>query len=399
MVQQIKQSILNPVSHQIQLIATTAFGLEAIAAREIKALGYDVLETENGRITFAGSPEAICRANLWLRTAERVLLKVGGFNARSFEELFEKTKALPWSQWIPENGVFPVSGKSIKSQLSSVPDCQAIVKKAVVESLKKKYQCDWFEEKGSQFAIEAALLKDRVTLTIDTSGSGLHRRGYRESYHQAPLKETLAAAMVMLSYWNPSRVLVDPFCGSGTIPIEAALIGRNIAPGMKREFVSQRWDWIDPTLWRQARKETHDLADFTRPIQIQGYDIDEKSVRMARAYAFNALDAHDIHFERRDVADLGSRYHYGCVITNPPYGERMGSEEELERLYRTMADRFFRLDSWSVYVLTAYSALEHIFGKKADRRRKLYNGRIMCQYYQYQGPRPPRRETGGEAEK
>jgi putative N6-adenine-specific DNA methylase len=204
--------------------------------------------------------------------------------------------------------------------------------------------------------------------------------------------------MVMLSYWNPSRVLVDPFCGSGTIPIEAALIGRNIAPGMKREFVSQRWDWIDPTLWRQARKETHDLADFTRPIQIQGYDIDEKSVRIAREYAFNALDAHDIHFERRDVADLGSRYHYGCVITNPPYGERMGSEEELERLYRTMADRFFRLDSWSVYVLTAYPALEHIFGKKADRRRKLYNGRIMCQYYQYQGPRPPRRETVGEAE-
>ncbi len=384
---------------EIQLIATTAFGLEAIAAREIKALGYEVLETENGRITFQGSFEAICRANLWLRTAERVLLKVGSFNARSFEELFEKTKALPWSRWIPENGVFPVSGKSIKSQLASVPDCQAIVKKAVVESLKKTYRKDWFEEKGSQYAIEVALLKDRVTLTIDTSGSGLHRRGYRESYHQAPLKETLAAALVMLSYWNPDRVLVDPMCGSGTIPIEAALIGKNIAPGMNREFASQHWEWIDPALWRQARKETHDLADFQRPVNIQGYDVDENAIKMARRYAFNALDSHELHFERRDVAEFGSRYHYGCLITNPPYGERMGSVDELEELYTTMAQRFMELDTWSVYVLTAYPELERIFGKKADRRRKLYNGRIECQYYQYQGPRPPRRDQIGSAEK
>ena len=383
----------------IQLIATTAFGLEAIATREIKALGYEVLETENGRITFQGSAEAICRANLWLRTAERVLLKVGSFDARSFEELFEKTKALPWSRWIPENGVFPVSGKSIKSQLSSVPDCQAIVKKAVVESLKKKYRKDWFEEKGSHYAIEVALLKDRVTLTIDTSGSGLHRRGYRESYHQAPLKETLAAALVMLSYWNPDRVLVDPMCGSGTIPIEAALIGKNIAPGMNREFASQYWEWIDPALWRQARKETHDVADFQRPVNIQGYDVDESAIKMARQYAFNALDSHEIHFERRDVAEFGSRYHYGCLITNPPYGERMGSVDELEQLYVTMAERFMSLDTWSVYVLTAYPELERIFGKKADRRRKLYNGRIMCQYYQYQGPRPPRRDQNADAEK
>ncbi len=391
----------NQLTHsgEIQLIATTAFGLEAIAAREIKSLGYEVLETENGRITFQGPLEAICRTNLWLRTAERVLVKVGSFNARSFEELFEKTKALPWSRWIPENGVFPVSGKSIKSQLASVPDCQAIVKKAVVESLKKTYRKDWFEEKGSQYAIEVALLKDRVTLTIDTSGSGLHRRGYRESYHQAPLKETLAAALVMLSYWNPERVLVDPMCGSGTIPIEAALIGKNIAPGMKREFASQHWDLMDPALWRQARKEAHDLADLQRPVNIQGYDVDENAVKMARRYAFNALDSHELHFEPRDVAEFGSRYHYGCLITNPPYGERMGSVDELEALYTTMAQQFMQMDTWSVYVLTAYPELERIFGKKADRRRKLYNGRIECQYYQYQGPRPPRRDQNKSAEK
>lgn len=384
---------------QLQLIATTAFGLEAIAAREIKALGYEVLETENGRITFQGPAAAVCRANLWLRTAERVLLKVGSFQALSFEELFEKTKALPWSQWIPENGAFPVSGKSIKSQLSSVPDCQAIVKKAVVESLKKTYKKEWFQEDRGHYAIEVALLKDRVTLTIDTSGSGLHRRGYRESYHQAPLKETLAAALVMLSYWNPDRVLVDPFCGSGTIPIEAALIGKNIAPGINREFASQDWPWIPADLWRQARKEAQEVARFHQPIQIQGYDIDERSVKMARQYAFNALDAHEIHFEQRDVAELGSRYYYGCLITNPPYGERMGEVEELENIYQIMADRFFKLDTWSIYVLTAYPELEHIFGKKADRRRKLYNGRIMCQYYQYQGPRPPKREATEGAEK
>lgn len=383
----------------VQLIATTAFGLEAIAAREIKALGYEVLDTENGRITFQGPPEAICRTNLWLRTAERVLLKVGSFRALSFEELFEKTRALPWSRYIPEKGIFPVSGKSIKSKLYSVPDCQAIVKKAVVESLKGTYGTSWFQEKEGHYAIEVALLKDQVTLTIDTSGSGLHRRGYRESYHQAPLKETLAAALVMLSYWNPDRVLVDPFCGSGTIPIEAALIGKNIAPGMNRDFASQEWPWMDAALWRQARKETHDVAQFQRPLQIQGYDIDEKAVRMARQYSGQALDSQEIHFERRGVEDLGSRYHYGCLITNPPYGERMGEVEALGQLYETMADRFFKLDTWSVYVLTAYPDLERVFGKKADQRRKLYNGRIMCQYYQYQGPRPPRREVETGAEK
>jgi putative N6-adenine-specific DNA methylase len=382
----------------IELIATTAFGLEAIAAREIKALGYEVLETENGRITFQGPLEAICRTNLWLRTAERVLLKVGTFEATSFDELFEKTKALDWSRWIPEAGSFPVSGKSIKSKLFSVPDCQAIVKKAVVESLKKQYRTAWFQENQGSYAIEVALLKDRVTLTIDTSGSGLHRRGYRESYHQAPLKETLAAALIMLSYWNPDRVLIDPFCGSGTIPIEAALIGKNIAPGMNREFASEKWPWIGESHWQQARIETRDLAVYDRQLQIQGYDYDENAVRMARKYAHQALNENELHFEQRDITMLGSRYHYGCIVTNPPYGERMSADEDIEELYRTMGKRFFELSDWSIYVLSAYPDVEHLFGKKADRRRKLYNGRIMCQYYQYQGPRPPRRQPAETAE-
>lgn len=382
----------------IQLMATAAFGLEAIVAREIKALGYQVLETENGRVTFEGPPEAICRSNLWLRTAERVLLKVGEFQANSFDELFEKTKALDWSRWIPENGRFPVNGKSVKSQLTSVPDCQAIVKKAVVESLKKQYRKEWFEENQGEYKIEVALLKDKATLTIDTSGEGLHKRGYRKSTHQAPLKETLASAMVQLSFWKPERVLIDPFCGSGTIPIEAAMIGKNLAPGMNREFVSEAWPWIQASDWQQARKETHDLARYEEPLQIQGFDIDERGLRAARHYAQEAFLDGEIHFEARDINELRSRYSYGCIITNPPYGERMGDEEEVKKIYSELGSVLGKLETWSKYILTAYPDLEADFGKKADRRRKLYNGRIMCQFYQYQGPRPPKKkeveETG-----
>ena len=380
------------LEEQIQLIATTAFGLEAIAGREIKALGYEVLETENGRVTFSGPVDAICRSNLWLRTAERVLLKVGEFKATTFDELFEKTKALPWPRWIPEKGKFPVTGKSVKSQLGSVPDCQAIVKKAVVESLKKTYKNDWFAEEKGEYRIEAALLKDRVTLTIDTSGEGLHKRGYRKSTHQAPLKETLASALVQLSYWKTGRVLIDPFCGSGTIPIEAALIGKNLAPGMNREFASESWPWIPAVQWKQARKETHDVARFDEPVSIQGYDTDEKSLRSARHYAREAFLEDEIHFEKRDFHELRSRYSYGCVITNPPYGERMGEGEAIHQMYHDLGRVLKDMSTWSHYILTAYPDLEKAFGRKADRRRKLYNGRILCQYYQYQGPRPPRKD-------
>ncbi len=386
----------NEKSSQIQLMATAAFGLEAVVSREIKALGYDVLETENGRVTFTGPPEAICRSNLWLRTAERVLLKVGEFHASTFDELFEKTKALDWSRWIPVNGRFPVTGKSVKSQLGSVPDCQAIVKKAVVESLKKTYRKEWFEENEGDYKIEVALLKDKATLTIDTSGEGLHKRGYRKSTHQAPLKETLASALVQLSFWKPERVLIDPFCGSGTIPIEAAMIGKNLAPGMNREFVSELWPWIQASDWRQARKETHDVARYEEPVQIQGFDVDERALRSARHYSQEAFLEDEIHFEARDFRELRSRYYYGCVITNPPYGERMSDEEEVKKIYTEFGKALQNLETWSKYILTAYPDLETDFGKKADRRRKLYNGRIMCQYYQYQGPRPPRKKENQE---
>ncbi|SES94082.1 putative N6-adenine-specific DNA methylase [Natronincola peptidivorans] len=375
---------------KIELIATAAFGLEAVVAREVKELGYEDVKVENGRVTFTGDEMAICRCNLWLRTADRVLLKLGEFKATSFEALFEKTKALPWSDWIPQDGIFPVEGKSINSQLASVPDCQAIVKKAVVESLKKNYNTTWFKEEKGQYTIEVALLKDIATLTIDTSGAGLHKRGYRTLSNKAPLKETLAAALILLSYWNPDRVLIDPLCGSGTIPIEAALIGKNIAPGMNRSFVSEEWEVISKELWRDARKETHDLANYNRPLRIYGSDIDGEVMSLARYHSKEAFVEEEVHFQKLDVKDLKSRFEYGCIITNPPYGERLGERKEVEKLYKTMGKVFNQLDTWSHYVITSHPQFEELFGKKADRKRKLYNGRIQCNYYQYYGPRPPK---------
>ncbi len=377
---------------KIELIATATFGLEAIVAREVKALGYEDVQVENGKVMFTADESAICRTNLWLRSADRVLLKVGEFKALTFDELFEKTKALPWGDIIPENAIFPVNGKSINSKLSSVPDCQAIVKKAIVEKMKQKYKREWFEENGATYSIEVAFLKDIATLTIDTTGAGLHKRGYRTLSNRAPLKETLAAALISLSYWNPDRVLIDPFCGSGTIPIEAALIGKNIAPGMNRNFVSEDWGIVSKELWRNARKETHDLAKYDRPLRIYGSDIDGEVLSIARYHAREAGVDEDVHFQKLGVADLRSRFEYGCIIANPPYGERIGEMEEVEELYRTMGKVFGQMETWSKYVITSHKNFEQLYGKKADRRRKLYNGRLETQYYQYQGPRPPRRE-------
>lgn len=375
---------------KIELIATAAFGLEAVVAREVKNLGYEDVKVENGRVTFTADEMAICRSNLWLRTADRVLLKIGEFKATTFDELFEKTKALPWSEWIPEDGIFPVEGKSINSQLASVPDCQAIVKKAVVESLKEKYNTSWFKEERGQYTIEVALLKDVATLTIDTSGAGLHKRGYRTLSNKAPLKETLAAALIQLSFWNPDRVLIDPMCGSGTIPIEAALIGKNIAPGMNRSFSAEEWDAIPKELWREARKETHDLADYDRPVRIYGSDVDGEVLSLARYHIKEMFLEEDVHIQKLDVKDLASRFQYGCIVCNPPYGERLGEKREVEKLYRTMGKVFSQLDTWSYYIITSHPDFEEHFGKKADKKRKLYNGRIQCNYYQYYGPRPPR---------
>ncbi|WP_232697965.1 THUMP domain-containing class I SAM-dependent RNA methyltransferase [Brevibacillus daliensis] len=375
---------------KVELIATSAFGLEAVVAEEVRNLGYDKVQVDNGKVTFTADVSAIPRTNMWLRTADRVRLKVGEFRATSFDELFEKTKALPWADILPENAHFPVEGKSVKSELYSVPDCQAIVKKAVVESMRKQYDTDWFTEDGPTYKIEVALLKDIATLTIDTSGPGLHKRGYRDWIGTAPLKETMAAALVILSRWKPDRVLMDPFCGSGTIPIEAALIGLNIAPGMNREFVSEKWPNIPREVWRQARAETHELARYDRQLEIIGTDYDDEIIKVARRNAEEAGVEDQIHFQRMDMRDISSKKKYGYLICNPPYGERLSNHKEVERLYRQMGESFAKLDTWSSYVITSDENFEEFFGKKASKKRKLFNGMIKVDYYQFFGPRPPR---------
>lgn len=373
---------------EIELVAPTLFGIEAITTREIKRLGYTDTFVEDGRVTFKGDEAAICRANLWLRTAERILVKVGEFNATTFDELFEGTKALPWDEWLPGDAAFPVKGHSLKSKLFSVPDCQAIVKKAVVEKLKKKYKKNWFEEKGPLYRIQFSLMKDRVTLMIDTSGEGLHKRGYRALSNEAPLRETLASAMVQLSGWTYDRPLLDPFCGSGTIPIEAALIGANIAPGIEREFTAEKWPNIPKKLWWDARKEAHESIIKNVNLQIFGSDIDEKAVKLSTDNARKANVDQYITFEKKDVKNINPSGDYGCIICNPPYGERLGELKEVERLYRDMGHIFKKLDTWSYYILTSHEGFERLFGRKADKNRKLYNGMIKCYFYQYFGPRP-----------
>jgi putative N6-adenine-specific DNA methylase len=375
---------------KIHLIATSAFGIEAVVGRELKKLGYTDQFIENGKVTFSGDEKAICRTNLWLRTADRVLIKMGEFKALTFDELFEQTKALPWHEWIPENAEFPVEGKSIKSKLFSVSDCQAIVKKAIVEKLKQKYKREWFDETGPRYRVEVALLKDMATLTIDTSGPGLHKRGYRKLVGGAPLKETLACAMLLISRWNKDRVLIDPFCGSGTIPIEAALIGQNIAPGLNREFAAESWPNIPRQMWQDARDEARDLAEFDRELRIHGSDIDEEAMSIARYHARQAGVEKSIHLQRMDMADISSRFKYGFIICNPPYGERLGEMREIEKLYRKMGEVFQSFDTWSYYILSSHPEFEKFFGRKAHKKRKLYNGRILCNYYQYFGPPPPK---------
>ncbi|MDW7683681.1 MAG: class I SAM-dependent RNA methyltransferase [Bacillota bacterium] len=374
-----------------ELIATAAFGLEAVVAKELKDLGYTDQMVENGRVTFRGDETAICRANLWLRSADRVLVKMGEFDATTFEELFQGARALPWPDWLPENAEFPVDGKSVKSKLYSVSDCQAIVKKAVVEKMKEKYKTDWFAENGPRYKIEVGLLKDRATLTMDTSGAGLHKRGYRELTAKAPLRETLAAALVMLSKWPADRVLADPFCGSGTIPVEAALIGLNIAPGLRRRFAAETWPVISARCWRDARDEAKSAVITGRQLRILGTDIDEKVLSLARHHARKAgVDSH-IHFQQVPFQNFRSRYEHGFIICNPPYGERLGEVREAEAIYKDMQKVFGALDTWSFFVITSHMGFEKIFGRPADKKRKLYNGRILCNYYMYRGPEPQKK--------
>ncbi len=376
--------------NHLRLIATATFGLEAVVAEELKHLGYDEVHSEDGgRITFAGDLLAVCRANLWLRAADRVLIKMGSFPARTFDELFEGTRALPWPDWLPKDAEFPVAGKAVRSQLMSVPDCQAIVKKAAVEKMKEKHGGEWFAETGPRYRIEVSLLKDQATLTMDTSGAGLHKRGYRPLTAIAPLKETLAAGLVLLSRWRPDQPLLDPFCGSGTIPIEAALIGQNIAPGIRRRFAAEDWPAIPATFWEEARTEAADLALPGQRLRIAGSDIDSQVLRLADYHARQAGVSRDVTFRVAPLAELRPEGRNGCLIGNPPYGERLGEREVVEALYRETGRLFRALGDWPFCILTAHHGFERLFGRRADRRRKLYNGRIECQYYQYR--QPPKR--------
>ncbi len=372
----------------MDLIATSTFGLEAVVAREIEALGYASKTIQAGRMLFQGEAEAICQANLWLRAADRVLIRLGAFEATDFGQLFDRTNALPWEDWIPPDGEFPVNGRSVKSQLSSVPACQKIVKKAIVERLKSAHGVELLEETGPRVSIEVALLENLATLSIDTTGPGLHKRGYRTLAGRAPLKETLAAAMVMLSFWRPDRQLLDPFCGTGTIPIEAAMIGRRMAPGLNRQFAAESWPSIPPELWEAARSAARKVAIPELPLRIIGTDNDEETLSLARYHAAQAGVENDIHFQRRDFATLTSKKLHGCVIGNPPYGQRMGERDEVQALYRAVPDVLRRLDTWSHYFLTSHPYFEELVGQEADRRRKLYNGRIECTYFQFHGPKP-----------
>lgn len=372
---------------EIKLVATAAFGVESVVARELKQLGYGNIEVKNGQVFVEADLAAIPDLNLWLRSADRVQLLVGEFAAKSFDELFEKTRALPWEDWVTKDGEFPVQGKSVKSQLYSVSDCQAIVKKAIVERLKDRHKLQWFPETGPRYSVQVALLKDQVSLTIDTSGAGLHKRGYRIEGGLAPLKETLAAALVQLSYWQPERLLLDPFCGSGTILIEAAMLGAGIAPGLTRRFASEDWPQLGKDMWHKARKQASD-AFVNNPLKIHGSDADDQAIARARRNADNAGVADKIHFQRRDLAEVRSAVKYGCLITNPPYGERLTASTA--QLFQQMGNVFADWDTWSLYVLASGGEFEQHFGRQADRKRKLYNGRIECNYYQFSGPPPPR---------
>lgn len=378
---------------KFELVVPCHFGLEAVLKREIYDLGYEISKVEDGRITFVGDEEAICRANIFLRTAERVLLQVGRFKATTFDELFEAIKALPWEDYIPADGKFWVTkASSIKSKLFSPSDIQSISKKAIVERLKREYHVDWFEETGASYPIRIFLNKDEVTVALDTSGESLHKRGYRTLTSKAPITETLAAALIMLTPWRPDRILVDPFCGSGTFPIEAAMIAANIAPGMNRSFTAEAWtNLIAKKTWYECVKEAQGMIDTDVKTDIQGYDIDGEIVKAARENAKRAGVDHLIHFQQREVADLHHPKKYGFVISNPPYGERLEEKEALPALYTQIGQAYQGLDSWSMFLITSYEDTEKYIGRKADKNRKIYNGMLKTYFYQFLGPKPPRR--------
>lgn len=377
------------------LLVPCHFGLEAVLKREIYDLGYEITKVEDGRVTFEGDEEAVCRANIFLRTAERVMIQVGRFKATTFEELFQGIKNLPWEEYIPEDGKFWVKkASSINSKLFSPSDIQSIAKKAMVERMKQKYHKEWFKEDGAAYPVRIFLLKDEVTVALDTSGDSLHKRGYRTMTSKAPLTETLAASLIMLTPWRKDRILVDPFCGSGTFPIEAAMIAANIAPGMNRDFTAEEWtNLIDRKLWYECVKEAEDMIDTTVKVDIQGYDIDGDVIKAARENAKRAGVEHMIHFQQRAVADLSHPKKYGFIITNPPYGERLEDKADLPELYTQIGQAYQRLDSWSMFLITSYTETEKYIGRKADKNRKIYNGMLKTYFYQFLGPKPPKKRN------
>ena len=376
-----------------ELIVPCHFGMESVLKREITDLGYDISEVADGRITFLGDEEAVVRANICLRTAERVLLKVGSFHAETFEELFQGTKAIPWEEYVPSDGkCWVAKAASVKSKLFSPSDIQSIMKKAIADRLMEVYHVNWLKENGESFPLRVFLMKDEVTIGLDTTGESLHKRGYRKLTAKAPIAENMAASMIMLTPWHADRILVDPFCGSGTIPIEAAMMAANMAPGMKRNFTAENWKHlVNARIWRDIREEAQEEMDLNVEVDIQGYDIDNEMVTIARENARLAGVDKLIHFQRRDVKDLSHPKKYGFIITNPPYGERLQEKEEMPQLYRLIGERFANLDSWSMYFITAYEQAERDIGRKADKNRKLYNGMMKTYYYQFLGPKPPKR--------
>ena len=380
---------------RIQLIAPCHFGMEAVLKREIYDLGYEITKVEDGRVTFEGDLEAICRGNVFLRTAERLMVQVGRFHATTFDELYEGIKALPWEQWIPKDGKFWVTkASSVKSKLFSASDIQSIAKKAMVDHLRGVYSVQWFEENGAAFPVRIFLLKDEVTVALDTTGEPLHKRGYRTWTSKAPISETLAAALIMLTPWKKDRILIDPFCVSGTFLIEAAMMAANMAPGMNRSFTAEQWGHVLPKqMWYDVIEEAREMIEEDASPDLQGYDVDPDMVRIARENAKQAGVAHMIHFQQRDVAETRHSKKYGFIITNPPYGERLEEKKDLPQLYRSIGQVYAGLDSWSMYVITSYEDAERYIGRKADKNRKLYNGMIRTYFYQFMGPKPPKKSV------
>lgn len=383
---------------KFKIVTPCHFGVESVLKREITDLGYDIVQVEDGRVTFEGDALAVCRANVFLRTAERVMIQVGRVKATTYDQLFEAVKALDWQEFIPVDGKFWVKkAGTVKSKLFSPSDIQRIVKKAIVEKLKMEYHESWFAEDGAEYPIRVFFYKDEAIIALDTSGESLHKRGYRKNTSKAPISETLAAALIMLTPWNKDRILVDPFCGCGTFPIEAAMIAANIAPGMNRQFTAEQWKNLIPKqLWYDTVEEAQDLMDADIQVDIQGYDIDAEVVKAARENAKRAGVDHLIHFQQRAVADLHHPKKYGFVITNPPYGERLEEKEDLPELYTQIGQAYAGLDSWSLYMITSYEDAERYIGRKADKNRKIYNGMIKTYFYQFMGPKPPKRREAAE---